>query len=274
MRERPLLPPPPSEPPSLDDDFSRAELRPDLWVAHYLPHWTVAERSRARFERTADGLQLRIDADQPDWRPEDAPLRVSNLQTGTFSGEQGSTRGTHRHRPDGLLVRTATPRRLLWAPSSGRVDVTLSASTDEGCMVAVWLVGTEHESPEDAGEICVVEIDASAVGATGTRVRTGIKAHGDPRLRTDMSELEVPFDASGPHTWTAIWNEGGMVLGCDGGELRRLPQALSYPLFLMIDLFELGDRGPDGRYPKTASIHRVRGWSGETGPRTGGRRGD
>src|SRR3954447_17577188 len=100
----------------LVEDFTDLTLDPHRWVDHYLPHWTTPDRSRARYALTENGLQLRIEADQLDWRPEDAPLRVSNLQTATFSGPVGSTRGTHRHRPDGLTVRTVTPARLLWAP--------------------------------------------------------------------------------------------------------------------------------------------------------------
>jgi len=53
------------------------------------------------------------------------PLRVSNLQTGLFSGEVGSSVGTHRHRPDGLVVRTETPELNLWAPTNGRLEVEL-----------------------------------------------------------------------------------------------------------------------------------------------------
>jgi len=71
--------------------------------------------------------------------------RVSNIQTGNYSGELGSSRGTHRHREDGLVVRTEAPVRLLWSPSAGRVDVRVSASRDQDCMLAAWLVGTEHE---------------------------------------------------------------------------------------------------------------------------------
>nr|BFF20929.1 hypothetical protein GCM10025730_44500 [Promicromonospora thailandica] len=235
-------------------------------MPHYLPHWTTSDRSAARFRTTADGLELRIEADQPDWRPEDAPMRVSNLQTGTFSGPVGSRRGTHRHREDSLVVRTETPTRLLWAPAAGRVDLTVSASRDEGCMLAAWLVGTEHEAntPRDAdgtsGEVCVVEIDATAIGAA-TTARTGLKAHHDPDLTSDMAEVELPFDVTRPHTWTAIWGAGETVIGCGGTVLRRIPQSPRYPLFLMVDLFEIGP--PAGSYPKTAVVHRVRGWSAQ-----------
>jgi hypothetical protein len=66
----------------------------------------------------AAGIELRIDTDQPEWRVEDAPLRVSSLQTGAHSGPVGSRFGTHRHRDD-LTVRTATPQRPLFAHLPG-----------------------------------------------------------------------------------------------------------------------------------------------------------
>jgi hypothetical protein len=250
------LPPPPGRAPDLDDDFS-AGLSPRRWVAHYLPHWTTPERSAARYRLTDAGVELRIEEDQPDWRPQDAPLRVSNLQTGTYSGPEGSGRGTHRHRDDGLVVRTPTPLQLLFAPSRGRVEVTVAASRDPGCMLAAWLVGTEHASPQDSGEICLFEIDAESVGPS-TVARCGLKAHHDPRLATDMARVAVPLDAGEPHTWTAVWGDGETTIGCEGTVVRRVPQAPDYPLFLMVDLFEIG--APSGPYPKTATIGRVRGW--------------
>ena len=251
-----ILPPPPSEAPTFADDFSTG-LDGEKWIAHYLPQWTVPERSAARYEIVDAGLQLRIESDQLDWRTEDAPLRVSNVQTAMFSGPLGSARGTHRHRSDGLEVRTETPLQVLFAPTSGRIDVTVAASTDDGCMLAAWLVGIEHLSELDAGEICIFEIDADAVSTT-TRARTGIKAHGDPRLETDMAEVVLPFDASGSHTWTVIWGDGETVIGCEGIVLRRIPQCPVYPVMLLIDLFEIGT--PSGAYPKTAVVSDVRAW--------------
>jgi hypothetical protein len=91
-----------------EEDFTGPDLAADRWVAHYLPQWSTPERSAARYGLDAGVLTLRIDADQPPWLPEDDQLRVSNIQTGSFSGPVGSDRGTHRHRP-GLTVRTAQP---------------------------------------------------------------------------------------------------------------------------------------------------------------------
>ncbi|WP_457963831.1 hypothetical protein M1E17_20655 [Arthrobacter sp. D1-29] len=252
-----VLPAPPNRAPDVQDDFS-GPLRTDLWVDHYLPHWTTPDRSAARYETTPAGMQLRIDADQLDWRPEDAPLRVSNLQTGNFSGGLGSSVGTHRHRKDGLSVRTPTATQLLWAPSAGRVDITVSASRDEECMLAAWLVGAEHLGARHAGEVCIFELDAAAVGPT-TTARSGIKAHGDPELVTDVTTVEIPVDASKPHTWTAIWGNGQTIIGCEGLAIRHIQQAPDYPLFLLIDLFEIGP--PSGAYPKSATLHHFRGWT-------------
>lgn len=250
------LPSPPTRLPDVRDEFATGP-DPSLWVTSYLAHWTTPERAEARYATTADGLQLRIDADQLDWRLEDAPMRVSNLQTGSFSGEVGSARGTHRHR-DGLAVRTTTPTRLLWAPRKGRVDIRLSASDDVGCMVAAWLIGTEHESAEDAGEICVFEIDARQDSSPWT-ARTGIKAHNDDRLRTQMTTVALPVDPRQPHTWTVIWGDGETLVGCEGEVVFRSLQSPDYPLFLMFDLFEIGPHV--GAYPKTATIHSFRGWA-------------
>ena len=262
MRADVLLPPP-RRAPDLDDDFAGPDLRTSWWIDHYLPQWTTPDRSRARYDLGPRGLRLRIDADQPDWRPEDGPSRVSNLQTAAFAGPTGGSRGTHRHRPDGLVVRTPVPTQLLWTPTAGRLDVTVSASRDPGCMIAAWLVGTEHRDPAESGEVCVFEIDADAVAGASTTARCGIKAHHDPRLTTDMADVVVPVDASRSHTWTVVWGGGRTVIGCEGVLVRQLAQSPDYPMQLMLDLFEVGgDRS--GAYPRSAWVHRVRGWDEST----------
>lgn len=242
------------------DDFEGPGLREDLWIPHYLPQWTTPDRSAARFRFVPEGLQLRIEEGQPNWRDEDGELRVSNLQTGVFSGPVGSRSGTHRHRDDGLTVRTDVGTRLLFAPSAGRVEISVTASVDADCMLAAWLVGTEHRTGEESGEICIFEIDAAAVLADSTTARCGIKAHHDARLRDDMAVVTLPFTARRPHTWSVEWGAGRTTIGCEGQVLRVLNQAPDYPLLLMLDLFEIGPR--TGPYPKTGVLHRFRGRAG------------
>src|SRR5690242_16417815 len=115
-----------------DEDFASPSLDESRWVAHYLPQWTTPERSAARYELDDGVLRLRIDADQPAWRVEDGEMRVSNLQTGTFSRPAGSAVGQHRHRPD-LAVVTPQPTRRLYTPRAGRVEAEMRASADPTC---------------------------------------------------------------------------------------------------------------------------------------------
>jgi hypothetical protein len=243
------------------EDFTGSELDAARWVAHYLPHWTTPDRSAARYDLRPGALRLRIDADQPAWRPEDGELRVANIQTASFSGPVGSARGTHRHRPD-LQVRTATPTRRLYTPSGGLVEARLRATADPTCMLAVWLVGVEDTSPDESGEICIAELYGHAVGPGGSTVRTGVKAHHDPRLTTDVADVALDIDATAWHTYAAAWTPDETRLLVDDQVVRVVPQGFAYPLQLMIDLFEF-PAGPDrdpSAYPKTGEVGAVRGY--------------
>ena len=54
------------------------------------------------------------------------------------------------------------------------------------------------------------------------------------------------------------------MIGCEGRVVRCLEQAPDYPVFLMLDLFETV--APVGGYPKGATLHRFRGWTGGYSP--------
>jgi Glycosyl hydrolases family 16 len=243
------------------DDFDAPALDAEKWVPHYLPQWTTPDRSAARYELHPGFLRLRIDADQPAWRPEDGELRVSNVQTGLFSGPAGSDRGTHRHRPD-LAVRTPQPTRRLFTPTAGLVEARLRAPADPACMLAIWLVGLEEDDPADCGEICIAELYGSRIGPGGSSVTTGIKAHGDPRLRDDMADVALGIDATEWHTYAAAWTAERTTVYVDDVPVRTLDQGTAYPLQLMLDLFEFPpgpDRDPAG-YPRNGDVTGVRGY--------------
>jgi hypothetical protein len=249
--------------PTFDERFAGPDLNHDLWVDHYLPQWTTPARSQARYDFSSDGLRLRIDADQPAWREADGTFRVSNIQTGTFSGPAGSTRGTHRHRLDELLVVTPQPTRRLWTPVAGEVHVNASATADPSCMLAIWLVGFEESGPDDSGELCVAELFGDKIGPGGSTVRVGIKAHHDPRLTTDVRDVELPMDATKEHSYGVRWGDEGVEFSVDGQVIMASPQRLAYEQQLMIDLFEFpsSEHREPSRYPKTSMVHAVRGTS-------------
>ena len=243
------------------EDFTGGTLDERRWVAHYLPQWTTPDRSAARFDVQPGWLRLRIDADQPAWLPDGERLRVSNIQTGSFSGPLGSHRGQHRHRLD-LTVVSPQPTRRLFTPSEGLVEAGLRASADPTCMLAVWLVGFEEDSPDQSGEICIAELYGQRIGATGSAVRLGIKAHHDPRLREDMTDVHLDLDATDWHTYATAWDSEETRFYVDDQLIRTVPQGLDYPLQLMIDLFEFPpDEARDpSAYPKTGDVGPVRGY--------------
>lgn len=250
-----------------DEDFRAPELDRTRWVPHYLPHWTTPDRSAARYDLTPTGLLLRIDADQPAWRAQDGAMRVSNLQSGSFSGPVGSAVGQHRH-TDGLRVVSEQPTRRLYLPASGLVEAELRAVADPTLMLAVWLVGFE-DSPERSGEICLAELFGHSVGPGGSRVNIGVKAHHDPALVDDMATVSLDIDATGWHTYAAAWDGQSVDFYVDDAHVRSVEQSPAYPLQLMVDLFEFpeGDDREPADYPKTGAVRAVRGyrWAPQAG---------
>jgi Glycosyl hydrolases family 16 len=243
-----------------EERFVGRILSEERWVDHSLPQWTTPDRSRARYDLTADGLSLRIDQDQPAWRVEDGELRVSNLQTGSLSGPAGSAAGQHRHRA-GLTVVTPQPTRRLYTPTGGLVEAELRASTDPTCMLALWLIGFE-ERPEDSGELCLAELFGDAVGPPA-RINVGVKAHHDPRLTDDMATVELDLDGTEWHAYAVAWDRDESHFYVDEQLVRSCPQGVDYPMQLMVDLFEFPsstDR-EDAAYPKRGWVRSVRGWS-------------
>lgn len=243
-----------------EENFTQPDLNPGRWVPHYLPHWTTPDRSAARYELEPGLLRLRIDADQPAWRVEDGEMRVSNIQTGAFSGPLGSPIGQHRHRPD-LTVETPHATRRLYTPASGLAEAVLRASPDPTCMLAFWLVGFEEEPPA-SGEICVAELFGHAIGPRRSGVRIGVKAHNDPSLHDDMEEVALDLDATEWHTYTAEWTPDRVGFFVDDRLVRAVYQRIDYPLQLMVDLFEFPE-GTDrdaAAYPKVGEVRAVRGY--------------
>jgi beta-glucanase (GH16 family) len=160
------------------------------------------------------------------------------------------------------VVRSPQPTRRLFTPTGGLVEARLRAAADPACMLAIWLVGFEEAAPDQAGEICIAELYGSRIGAGGSSVRTGLKAHGDPRLRDDMADVALALDATDWHTYTAAWTPDTVRIYVDDQLVRALDQGIGYPMQLMLDLFEFPP-GPDrdpAAYPKVGDVAAVRGY--------------
>ena len=101
------------------DDFDGPELDRDAWLPHYLPHWSSRAESVATYAVEDSELRLTIPPEQGLWcadTHDDPPLRVSGVQSGSWSGPAGSTRGQQRFR-EGQVVLEAQERFEGWLPS-------------------------------------------------------------------------------------------------------------------------------------------------------------
>jgi hypothetical protein len=209
------------------DEFKGDALDEQAWLPHYLPHWSTREASRARY-RIADGLlHLRIDADQPAWAPgHTGGLRVSNLQTGAFSGPLGSPVGQHHFAP-GLTVSEEQPEARLYLPRRALVEARVAVPSDSRSMAALWMIGYE-DSPERSAEICIFEIFGSEIvttnGRTSSVVGHGLHPFGDPDIIDEFHRPALPFDAREFHTYSVDWAPDGVHFWVDDEHVTSTSQ--------------------------------------------------
>lgn len=242
------------------DAFELPELDERKWLAHYLPHWSRLERTIPRYELADGCLTLRIDPDQVEWCPEFNPgIKVSNLQTGQFSGPLGSSIGQHRFSPD-LRVREEQPRQERFLARYGRFEIRAKADISANNVAALWLIGFE-DRPERSAELCVVEIKGWEISVGTTLLGYGIKPWHDPKLRSDFHEDRIAFDVGAFHTYALDWSERGVDMFLDGKLLRHMAQSPDYPMQLMLNLYEIpGIAVPPKPSPATFTIDYVKVW--------------
>jgi hypothetical protein len=239
-------------------EFRGDALDENHWLPFYLPQWTSRERSRARYRIGADRLELRIERDQLPWSPGlTGALRVSNLQTGVFSGPVGSRVGQHRFASD-LVVAEHQSERRLYLPHHGLIEARVAATGDPRSMVALWLIGFEDE-PQRSAEICVFEIFGNEVGERSSLVGMGVHPFGDPAITDEFRKVPVAVDSRDFHTYSALWSRTGVRFFVDDEPVASVGQSPDYPMQLMLDIYEF-EPDPEDDYPKRFLVDWVRGW--------------
>jgi hypothetical protein len=213
------------------------------WHPHYLPAWSSRATTRASHRLVDGSLVLDIPVDHPLWCPgdHDPPLRVSGLQSGSWSGPVGSTRGQQRFR-EGQTVREEQPRFEGWLPARGRVAIRASMTLSTRSMAALWLSGLEDDPDQlRCGELCVLEVFGNAVEGgehPSAEVGVGIKAFRDPALTQDFAAPRLPIDVTRPHTYATEWDADEAVFSVDGEVVRRCARPPTYPMQLMLAVFD------------------------------------
>jgi hypothetical protein len=253
----------------LDETFRGDDLDRAVWSPHYLPHWSSRAASAATYEVRGGELRLTIPPDQPRWCPDlhEEPLRVSCIQSASWSGPVGSTRGPQPFRP-GLVVREEQSPFWGYIQAGGHVEVRMRGVVSARSMFAFWMSGIEDE-PERSGEICVAEIFGDAISGGSAEVGMGIRRFLDPALTGQWDTERLELDPTEFHTYGADWRTGSTRITIDGRVVRHLDQAPDYPLQLMIGVFDFPDRAvpeDDDPVPELVVSH-VRGHG--TGHRSG-----
>lgn len=227
------------------DEFDGPDLDRSVWLPHYLPAWSSLAGTAATYSITDEGLRLWIDPEAPLWCPDahDEPLRVSAIQSGNRSGPVGSRDG--QQRIDGVhTVQEAQERLEGWLPAVGTVSIRCRMNLSARSMAAMWLSGFEDD-PEDAGELCVVEVFGRSQETASAEVGIGVKSLHDPRLRQDFVAPRWPIDVGEFHTYSVTWGAGRSVFSIDGEVAHRSAQAPAYPLQIMVGVFDFPAWGGD-----------------------------
>ena len=222
------------------DDFDGPELDRAVWLPHYLPAWSSRADTAAGLRLADSCLTLDVPVDHPVWCPGDhvPPIRVSGIQSGSFSGPVGSAHGQQPFR-EGQLVREEQPRFEGWLPRSGRVEVRCRMELSPRSMAALWLSGFEDDRDrQQCGELCVVEVFGRSADGASAEVGLGIKPFRDPRLRDDFAAPRLPIDVAQFHDYAVDWDADEAVFSVDGEPVRRCPRPPTYPLQVMLAVFD------------------------------------
>ena len=230
------------------DDFDSDRLDPAVWDPHYLPHWGTRAGTAASYALGDGRLRLDVPVDQGLWCPDqhETPLRASGIASGGHSGPVGSTVGGQPFL-EGQTVREEQPRLEGWLPSGGEVAVRCRLEISPRSMAAVWLSGFE-ETPEQSGEICLVEVFGRDVeSGRSAEVGMGIKKLRDPALVHDFAAPRVPVDVTDWHVYAVRWDADEAVFTVDGRHVRTCRNPPTYPLQVMIAVFDFPEwsRGDD-----------------------------
>ena len=245
-----------------DDDFDGPDLDRSVWLPHYLPAWTSRAQTEATYDVRDSCLHLVIPPDQGLWCADDhrPPLRVSGIQSGSFSGPVGSTVGQQPYRA-GLTVREQQPAFWGWTPACGYIELRARAVVTPRSMVACWLVGLEDQ-PERSAEICVAEMFGNAVTAGTAAVGMGLHAFRDPAVHEDFEAVRLPIDIAEFHDYAVDWGPANADFLVDGVLVRSVPAPPSYPMQVMLAVFDFPEEstGEDADAVPELVVDRLRGY--------------
>ncbi|MFC0216039.1 glycoside hydrolase family 16 protein [Paenibacillus chartarius] len=244
------------------DDFDSEELDRSKWFPFYLPQWSSRARTAAHYRFEDSELILQITEDQEPWSPEfDGGIKVSNLQTGVYSGPLGSEYGQHRFSKS-LRVREYQATERLFTPHYGYVELRAKGLHSPNNVCAFWMIGFE-DHPERSAEICPFELKGwNEGGATKSTIGFGLHPFGDPKIKDEFFEREFPIDASRFHIYAVDWTSEGVRFYIDNELIHHSKQSPDYPMQLMLNIYEIprpvSEGGQAPVYPSEFRVDYIR----------------
>jgi hypothetical protein len=126
-------------------------------------------------------------------------------------------------------------------------------------MVALWMIGVEDE-PERSAEICVCEVFGRELTEDSGLVGMGLHPFGDPRVVDEFEKVEIRADLRLPHVYTMEWTPEQVSFLVGGECVKVVRQSPSYPMQLMLGIYEFGGHRSEDAYPKEFVVDYVRGY--------------
>jgi hypothetical protein len=82
-------------------------------------------------------------------------------------------------------------------------------------------------------------------------VGVGLHPFADPAIADDFSRVSLAIDATEFHVYAANWQPGATSFSVDGRVVKTVGQAPSYPMQLMLGIYELERSDEPGRRAQT-----------------------
>ncbi|UJF32999.1 glycoside hydrolase family 16 protein [Paenibacillus hexagrammi] len=220
------------------DDFNDVELDRAKWLPYYLPQWSSRKNSCASYRIQDSELILQIKADQQPWCPEfNGGVKVSNLQTGVFSGPLGSKQGQHNFSGE-CRVREEQATEQLFIQQYGYFEIRAKGLSNPNNVCALWMIGFEDQ-PDRSAEICPFELKGWNVAEDRCLIGFGIHPFGDPTIQDEFFEKPFSIDPTQFHLYAVDWTENGVEFYLDNQLIHSSKQSPQYPMQLMLNLYEI-----------------------------------
>lgn len=222
----------------MNDDFDQKELDTNYWIPTYLPQWSSRKTTIPSYRIENSILTLYIADEQEPWCSEwNGEVRVSNLQTGVYSGKINSKQGQH-HFTEGLIVREEQERKYTVTPQYCTLEFKARCHISKENVAALWLIGIEEEEHQSA-EICLFELKGWNIDETGAIIGYGVHPFGDNKIIDEFYEERFNIDVEEWNVYRLDWTRERIQFFFNDQLVKTIEQSPCYPMQLMLNLYDL-----------------------------------